>query len=144
MGAVHIDVAHESLMNLADYTTIPSLKKLYRNYHTFHKLALAGNTAAIVIWLDLKIALYSGALTSKQKYCLYYHLIEHETLIEIAEYYDTGTSAVAGNVAGGLKRIIKVLAKGTNYDGFGRAFPEEIRRIIQAEGPQISIRIPLP
>lgn len=117
MGSVRIDVDHDNLMNLADYNSITCLKKLYRNYNNLHKLAEAGNIAAVVIWLDLKTGLQYENLTDKQQSCVYQHLVEGKTLPEIADECDVSTVTIFGNVTGGLRRIREGLRTGKCYNG---------------------------
>lgn len=107
---MHIDVEHESLLNVARYSDLKCLKKLYRNLENLYKLATMGNRAAVVIWVDLTMALEQGDLTDKQLQYLTLHLLEGESLREISEDYEITETSVDDSIQGALKRIQKFLA----------------------------------
>lgn len=110
-----IDVDHTDLLNMANYADEKVLKKLYRNYGSFHNLAEAGNVAAIIIWLDLKQALNNSQLTDKQRNCIILHLINKELLVEVAEFYGITDIGVIYHITGGLKKIHQTLENGYCY-----------------------------
>jgi predicted DNA-binding protein YlxM (UPF0122 family) len=113
MGAVTINHYNYQLMSIADYSSVNSLKKLYRSYYNFYDLAELGDGVAASIFLDLKISINESGLTDLQRKCICLHLINHYTLNETAIEVKKSESTVSQAVVGGLKRIIRFLGEVT-------------------------------
>jgi hypothetical protein len=144
-----MDVEHENLLNSCKYAEAKSLKKLYRAFGSLERLAIMGNRAAVVVYLDLKHALAQSNLTALQKRNIQLHLIDGHTLMDIAvekvgvkkeqlldEYGKYVMSDILVSVNAGLNKIAKILHSGELY-GNGRCgdLSKEQRSELQIEEP---------
>ena len=117
-----MDVEHVNLLNAFDYNDLKSLKKAFKCYNNLYKLALMGNRAAIAIFTDLDMVLNSNKLTLLQIVYIRLHLIDGNTLQDIADGRCSDYTQVCSpenvfiTIRGGLKRASKLLASGELYD----------------------------
>jgi hypothetical protein len=116
MGAVRVQVYNQQLMGMADYNNLKVLKMLYRNLTNMRSLAESGDSVATCIYIDLSTALESGVLTASQKLYITEHLLNSNTIAEIAMDYNKAESTICEHIDGGLKRIQKALREGNLYN----------------------------
>ena len=109
MCAMPLSADNDPLMLLVDYSDLKILKKLTANLSNLGELAKAGDRTAMSIYIDLKNAIDCTGLTELQRTCVKQHLVEKNTLKQVAEMLDRSESTVAHSVTGGLKNMRKFL-----------------------------------
>lgn len=112
MGAVLVDTYNHSLLEMADYTDLEVLKKLYRNYKGLKKLEEKGDTVASSIRIDLDGVL--NRLVKEQKQAIECLLIEDYTYDEFEEEFGIARGTVQRRLNEGLTAS-RIMLEGVLY-----------------------------
>lgn len=110
MGASKRQIYNSSLMNMASYTSIKSIKMLLTNIHNMKRLAEMGDSVSASIVVDLLTAVSHQSLTEKQRQAVILKFFYRFTYEDIAEVMDVkSTYSVRKHIDGGLKKVRRVL-----------------------------------
>lgn len=83
---------------------------MYTDFNNLYELTCNGDMVAASIYMDAKYAAFeTDTLTKKQKHYLVQHLINRNTLREIATEEEIDYTTIHGHINGAVKRIQKVL-----------------------------------
>jgi len=106
-----MDTFDSAVLNGADYST--GVKKLYRNYNNYNKLAHAGNVSALAIVLDLDRAF--DELSNNQQFAIIEVLINGESVADVAFWHQSTSDRIKNYIKSGIKKTSKLLDSGKLY-----------------------------
>lgn len=108
-----MNTAEHSLLNLANYGNIRSIRRLLKRINELQRMA-AVNQSAMCIWIDLKEAM-KKAPTKRQQFCLILYYVCKETQQDIADELGLSKQSIEAYLRGGERRIQRYLLNGFLY-----------------------------
>jgi DNA-directed RNA polymerase specialized sigma24 family protein len=102
-----MDLSQESLMNYVNYSNVPVLRNLYKNFNKLKIAAESGNTTATCVYIDLMDGL--SQLHGNQKDYVQWVLIEGLNQWEAGNKSNRSTSSVSISIEHALAKISNYL-----------------------------------
>ncbi len=109
-------VVNDALLNMADYERFGAVKKLLAMYTNHQYRAKKGDQVAHSILIDLRAAMYSGALNGKQLETAQLYFIHKESQDEIAAKEGVSQQAVSRRVNKVVRSIQDALLSGNLFN----------------------------
>ena len=97
------------MQNIEIEYSLKSVRRILEHFYHFKKVMENGNTDAIILVVDIKLATKKANLTAQQKKIYYYRFLLEYTQEEVAEVVGITQQAVSSHIDLIVTKIYKIL-----------------------------------